>query len=530
MAASIEAPTLRTVSSLLAKKEEKVEKKEEVKNESDPVIKKQKTEWAAALKKLPGDVSFCKDCPFEILDYLSHFTERTPSTKGTVEEPPHPCELVVHEFKDPETAALTYTKLHTFLEEALKADGSRLAMAARPATNFADLPPGKHHACSVPLQDIIIALPPDGLPCTQDWMTCVLSFLFSGSRLYREPLDLYIQKNAAPDVSEPRLGVKKGFTRLNLDEIIPCLDLIKPLLPAITDLFCIPSTISPPQDTELTSFDAIQLSTQGAERQRKDVMKMAMRIEILLAERKAAGGVSDQSDKDLIMEIIGRYNDHKANSAIRRWDYSQDLDAILMSKPASLQVEQISMWQDHVGNVLAKSSAVLTGLQRRMLQDSKLDGKDPDKVHHVGYCDLSKWGRLSVPLIDEVSSWAARTLQLNPEMSMVLIICPMLAGEGILHGLRGEFRRIEDKLDSLQLALKVIQVLFDAAIDLMGELQSDTYLGVFSETANSTLAQYVTTQVKDKLLNDWKQGTGLMAAAQPKFIQTADTSEFTKPR
>ena len=30
MAASIEAPTLRTVSSLLAKKEEKVEKKEEV--------------------------------------------------------------------------------------------------------------------------------------------------------------------------------------------------------------------------------------------------------------------------------------------------------------------------------------------------------------------------------------------------------------------------------------------------------------------------------------------------------------------
>ena len=67
-------------------------------------------------------------------DYLSNFTERTPSTKGTVEEPPHPCELVVHEFKDPETAALTYTKLHTFLEEALKADGSRLAMAARPAT------------------------------------------------------------------------------------------------------------------------------------------------------------------------------------------------------------------------------------------------------------------------------------------------------------------------------------------------------------------------------------------------------------
>lgn len=57
---------------------------------------------------------------------------------------------------------------------------------------------------------------------------------------------------------------------------------------------------------------------------------MAMRIEILLAERKAAGGVSDQSDKDLIMEIIGRYNDHKANSAIRRWQLNNDATASII--------------------------------------------------------------------------------------------------------------------------------------------------------------------------------------------------------
>lgn len=69
---------------------------------------------------------------------------------------------------------------------------------------------------------------------------------------------------------------------------------------------------------------------------------------------------------------------------------------------------------------------------------------------------------------------------------MVLIICPMLAGEGVLNGLRGAFRhkfeqmrdrhrhcklkvsrslnrRIEDKLDSLNLEMKQVSVLFDVS-------------------------------------------------------------------
>lgn len=72
--------------------------------------------------------------------------------------------------------------------------------------------------CAVPLDAIKIRKPDDGLPCLEDFITCVISFLFSGSRLAREPLDL----NLGMEPSNLRahetfyLTVKKGFTRLNL--------------------------------------------------------------------------------------------------------------------------------------------------------------------------------------------------------------------------------------------------------------------------------------------------------------------------
>lgn len=39
-------------------------------------------------------------------------------------------------------------------------------------------------------------------------------------------------------------------------------------------------------------------------------------------------------------------------------DYTQDLDALLMSKPNNVTVEMVAMWQDHVGRILAKNSTV----------------------------------------------------------------------------------------------------------------------------------------------------------------------------
>ena len=48
-------------------------------------------------------------------------------------------------------------------------------------------------------------------------------------------------------------------------------DVILPLLPAFSDMFNLPASITISSDAETVSFDNIQLSVQGAERQKKDV-------------------------------------------------------------------------------------------------------------------------------------------------------------------------------------------------------------------------------------------------------------------
>lgn len=68
---------------------------------------------------------------------------------------------------------------------------------------------------NVPLNLIHIGKPAD-MPCVEDWVTCCISYLFNGSRLYREPLDLNMNSIPTSDPDEPVLHVKKGFTRLTL--------------------------------------------------------------------------------------------------------------------------------------------------------------------------------------------------------------------------------------------------------------------------------------------------------------------------
>lgn len=75
----------------------------------------------------------------------------------------------------------------------------------------------------VPLNAIRIHTPDDGLPVIEDFLTTVISFIFSGSRLDREPLDLTFVSSRGEDTEpmddspyNPSLSVKKGFTRLPL--------------------------------------------------------------------------------------------------------------------------------------------------------------------------------------------------------------------------------------------------------------------------------------------------------------------------
>lgn len=221
------------------------------------------------------------------------------------------------------------------------------------AKDLSKLEPGQVMSAKIPVSNINVCLPDDGLPSLSDWVTTALSFLFSGSRLYREPIDLNIK-----DVTQPKLDIKKGFTRLFLrlctSNFCNCLfnvgvqlaqtrftrflanyprtaglfillvasdldphgakdfcilsavcrfvlfcfliegwrknlqnvgipeELLRPMLPAIVDQFCLPCAISFMVDPEECSFQNIQLSSQGAERQRKDVQYPASKNTLVL--------------------------------------------------------------------------------------------------------------------------------------------------------------------------------------------------------------------------------------------------------
>ncbi|CAK9089330.1 unnamed protein product, partial [Durusdinium trenchii] len=209
------------------------------------------------------------------------------------------------------------------------------------------------------------------------------------------------------------------------------------------------------------------------------------------------------------------------------WDYNTDLDAVLIGRPNKITCEQFAMWQDHVSKAVMKdatgpcdglemttevedavihlrdqieiglraseqlmekrclmvcandkSHAVGT-LKRRVMADASTKFEaDIQKLHHIGFIDLSKFGRLTVPIIDEV------------------------------------------------------------VLDMMVELNDACYLASYSETTNNAIFSFATTQVKDKLLEvcfistweDWKAARGLMSAVTPKFVADADLSELTNPK
>ncbi|CAK9049972.1 unnamed protein product, partial [Durusdinium trenchii] len=100
---------------------------------------------------------------------------------------------------------------------------------------------------------------------------------------------------------------------------------------------------------------------------------------------------------------------------------------------------------------------------RRVLTDAqqRFDAADLNHLHHLGFIDVTKYGRLSAVEIQEICTWCHQLLSQNPEFSMVFMTCPVIASDSVLNGLRGEYRRIEDKLNQMQMEAKVVQVMFD---------------------------------------------------------------------
>lgn len=123
-------------------------------------------------------------------------------------------------------------------------------------------------------------------------------------------------------------------------------DLVLPMLPAITDMFCLPSAITGSKDFEKVSFENLQLSTQGAERQRKDLLKTALRFETLLNERRKT--CSDKNDSELLDELITKYNGFKANAAIKKWQVSPDAKAAIEGIIVGMTEESRGLLRAHL--------------------------------------------------------------------------------------------------------------------------------------------------------------------------------------
>ena len=69
--------------------------------------------------------------------------------------------------------------------------------------------------------------------------------------------------------------------------------------------------------------------------------------------------------------------------------------------------------------VVSDKSSDFASVQRRALADAtaKFENASIEKMHHVGYVDLSKFGRLTVPDISDCANWAHKVLSYNPNYS-----------------------------------------------------------------------------------------------------------------
>ena len=59
------------------------------------------------------------------------------------------------------------------------------------------------------------------------------------------------------------------------------------------------------------------------------------------------------------------------------------------------------------------------GLVRRVLQDAlqKFDAADTNKIHHLGFVDMTKYGPLSAVEVNEACQWCFQLLSQNPDYS-----------------------------------------------------------------------------------------------------------------
>lgn len=73
--------------------------------------------------------------------------------------------------------------------------------------------------------------------------------------------------------------------------------------------------------------------------------------------------------------------------------------------------------------VRSADRTALTGMVRRVCSDAstRFQGVDLQRMHHIGYVDLTKYGRLTVPDINDAAQWALQVLEMNENFSTLFL-------------------------------------------------------------------------------------------------------------
>ena len=104
----------------------------------------------------------------------------------------------------------------------------------------------------------------------------------------------------------------------------------------------------------------MQLSTQGSERQRKDILKCSLRFERLMQERKNSGIDHSMNDTEMLADLVSKYNSFKANAAIKKWQVSPDAHAAIHGIIVGMTDEARALIRSHLDYNKWEESGTLT--------------------------------------------------------------------------------------------------------------------------------------------------------------------------
>ena len=171
------------------------------------------------------------------------------------------------------------------------------------------------------------AVPVDGLPSCQDWLTLVDSLLSAGLDLAREPISANFGLQSGK-IEMFGLSILKGFTRLSAamwlllvasaTDLESEYDKLKPLFGVLDRIMMIPVKLSFGLSKVEINNHNLLLSFRGSERQAPSVVTVAMRLADNLEEKQRSGHFpADFSFQKRLESVIQEF--HDTTGMLARW-------------------------------------------------------------------------------------------------------------------------------------------------------------------------------------------------------------------